>query len=222
MGWVWKDDDESEEFKSSSSVGEIEAYKKQSSDEVCSTRKVVRSNCKTEEVEPVKFLCKCEKTEEVLREFLGNFGPASRLASKIDVDEFDEASTSHSDEVGSQPRSENRCRRRKEKDRFAPIGIRNPPPLIKFRESSWLNDAFAESLNRGKDGDWGETDLRWRRIGGGGETVVMEKEREDCLKEVLGGGGAMTNWWGMVVYRTGGLFVVGEAMAKLVAADWFR
>ncbi|CAL1396131.1 unnamed protein product [Linum trigynum] len=180
MGWVWKDDDESEEFKSSSSAGEIEAYKKQSSDEVCSTRKVVRSNCKTEEVEPGKFLRKCEKTEEVLREFLGNFGPASRLAIKIDVDEFDEATTSHS------------------------------------------GDAAEWGLNPDLDVDWGEIDLRWRQIGGGDKTVVMEKESEDCSKEVLGGGGAMTNWWWMVVYWTRGLFVVREAMAKLVAADWFR
>ncbi|CAL1372258.1 unnamed protein product [Linum trigynum] len=87
MGWVWKDDDESEEFKSSSSAGEVEAYKKQSSDEVCSTRKVVRSNCKTEEVEPGKFLRKCEKTEEVLRECLGK--PTEVLKSNKEYTEED-------------------------------------------------------------------------------------------------------------------------------------
>ncbi|XP_022765788.1 uncharacterized protein LOC111310571, partial [Durio zibethinus] len=37
----------------------------------CSTRKVVQSNCKTEEVEPGKFVRKCEKTEKVLRECIG-------------------------------------------------------------------------------------------------------------------------------------------------------
>ncbi|KAL5545666.1 hypothetical protein UlMin_005353 [Ulmus minor] len=37
----------------------------------CITRKVVRSQCTTEEVEPGKFLRKCEKTEEILRDCVG-------------------------------------------------------------------------------------------------------------------------------------------------------
>jgi len=56
MGWVWSDDD------NNSSSG---------SDERCSTRKVVKSQCKTEEVEPGKFVRKCEKIEELLKTCAG-------------------------------------------------------------------------------------------------------------------------------------------------------
>ncbi|KAF5747755.1 hypothetical protein HS088_TW05G00482 [Tripterygium wilfordii] len=74
MGWVWRDDaaDRSgdEEFgvynpKSPNNLDDS------SSDDRCSTRRVVRSQCKTEELEPGKFVRKCEKTEEILRDFLG-------------------------------------------------------------------------------------------------------------------------------------------------------
>lgn len=64
MGWVWREDEPDEfnnsENPNSSSIGDR-----------CSTRKVVRSQCKTEEVEPGKFIRKCEKTEEVLRDCIG-------------------------------------------------------------------------------------------------------------------------------------------------------
>ncbi|XP_065857504.1 fra a 1-associated protein [Euphorbia lathyris] len=63
MGWVWKDD-----FNSSLPSGDLSSS---SGGKACSTRKVVKSQCRTEEVEPGKFIRKCEKTEEVLRECLG-------------------------------------------------------------------------------------------------------------------------------------------------------
>jgi hypothetical protein len=64
MGWVWRDDEE-DEFDSS--AGGV------SSGERCSTRKVVKSQCRTEEVEPGKFIRKCEKTEQVLKECVGKY-----------------------------------------------------------------------------------------------------------------------------------------------------
>ncbi|CAN1772507.1 Fra a 1-associated protein [Linum perenne] len=89
MGWVWRDDDESEDRKSSSAAGEIDEENKVSSwsDQSCSTRKVLRSSCKTEEVEPGRFVQKCEKTEEVLRECLGK--PTEVLESKKEYTEED-------------------------------------------------------------------------------------------------------------------------------------
>ncbi|KAJ4825772.1 hypothetical protein Tsubulata_015911 [Turnera subulata] len=73
MGWVWRDDDDVEEGKGISGYTNPNPSHPSSSpsDEVCSTRRTVKSKCRTEEVEPGKFLRKCEKTEEVLRECLG-------------------------------------------------------------------------------------------------------------------------------------------------------
>lgn len=65
MGWVWRDDEPADE------ISEYWRGPDSSSGKVCSTRKVVKSQCNTEEVEPGKFLRKCEKTEEILRECLG-------------------------------------------------------------------------------------------------------------------------------------------------------
>ncbi|CAN0847682.1 Fra a 1-associated protein [Linum grandiflorum] len=89
MGWVWRDDDESEDSKSSSATGEFNEEKKESlwSDQACSTKEVLRTSCKTEEVEPGRFVLKCEKTEEVLRECLGM--PAEVLQSKKEYTEED-------------------------------------------------------------------------------------------------------------------------------------
>lgn len=73
MGWVWSDDD-----NNNSSSG---------SDERCSTRKVVKSQCKTEEVEPGKFIRKCEKTEELLKTCAGK--PVEVLQSNKEYTEED-------------------------------------------------------------------------------------------------------------------------------------
>ncbi|XVE96247.1 hypothetical protein REPUB_Repub02eG0205000 [Reevesia pubescens] len=75
MGWVWKDDP-SDSVASTAGDGNR-----------CSTRKVVRSQCKTEEVEPGKFVRKCEKTEELLRECIGR--PVEVLQSTKEYTEDD-------------------------------------------------------------------------------------------------------------------------------------
>ncbi|XP_039022662.1 fra a 1-associated protein [Hibiscus syriacus] len=75
MGWVWKDEpDDAVDV----TAGEGDR---------CSTSKVVRSNCKTEEIEPGKFVRKCEKTEEVLRECVGR--PVEVLQSNKEYTEED-------------------------------------------------------------------------------------------------------------------------------------
>ncbi|KAK8488472.1 hypothetical protein V6N13_025050 [Hibiscus sabdariffa] len=75
MGWVWKDEP-NDAAEATARDGDR-----------CSTRKVVRSNCKTEEVEPGKFVRKCEKTEEVLRECVGR--PVEVLQSNKEYTEED-------------------------------------------------------------------------------------------------------------------------------------
>ncbi|XP_004303421.1 PREDICTED: uncharacterized protein LOC101309175 [Fragaria vesca subsp. vesca] len=67
MGWVWKDDDEQGGHVNPSAAD----ISPRLDGDRCSTRKVVRTQCKTEEVEPGKFIRKCEKTEEVLRDCVG-------------------------------------------------------------------------------------------------------------------------------------------------------
>ncbi|GAB4857178.1 hypothetical protein Ancab_015086 [Ancistrocladus abbreviatus] len=69
MGWVWRDDEESRDADSSS--GDHSGGYGAGSDELCSTRKIIKSNCSTEEVEPGKFIRKCEKTEQILRNCVG-------------------------------------------------------------------------------------------------------------------------------------------------------
>ncbi|CAL9026227.1 unnamed protein product [Prunus brigantina] len=64
MGWVWRDDEDD----NNSTAGDINP---RSDGERCSTRKVVKTQCKTEEVEPGKFVRKCEKTEQLLRDCAG-------------------------------------------------------------------------------------------------------------------------------------------------------
>ncbi|KAG4215810.1 hypothetical protein ERO13_A01G200000v2 [Gossypium hirsutum] len=75
MGWVWKDEP-NDAVESSARDGDH-----------CSTRKVVQSKCKTEEVEPGKLVRKCEKTEEVLRECFGR--PVEVLQSTKEYTEDD-------------------------------------------------------------------------------------------------------------------------------------
>ncbi|XP_004494268.1 fra a 1-associated protein [Cicer arietinum] len=74
MGWVWSDDDS----QLNTSSGSDERY---------STRKIVKSQCRTEEVEPGKFVKKCEKTEELLRTCTGK--PVEVLQSNKEYTEED-------------------------------------------------------------------------------------------------------------------------------------
>ncbi|CAJ1881816.1 unnamed protein product [Sphenostylis stenocarpa] len=74
MGWVWRDDNGDELRRDVSSEG-------------CSTTKVVKSQCRTEEVESGKFLRKCEKTEELLRNCIGK--PVEVLQSNKEYTEED-------------------------------------------------------------------------------------------------------------------------------------
>ncbi|KAK0585873.1 hypothetical protein LWI29_035457 [Acer saccharum] len=88
MGWVWRDDD-SDDFNNStaSDVTRFQNPNVSSNTDQCSTRKVVRSQCKTEQVEPGKFIKKCEKTEEVFRDCIGK--PVELLKSTTEYTEDD-------------------------------------------------------------------------------------------------------------------------------------
>ncbi|TYK25344.1 uncharacterized protein E5676_scaffold352G004830 [Cucumis melo var. makuwa] len=83
MGWVWIDD--TGDLDSSAVDGaKFDNSTYPSSSDRCSTRNVVRSHCKTEEVEPGKFVRKCERTEEILRDCIGRtvFSTDACLVSK--------------------------------------------------------------------------------------------------------------------------------------------
>ncbi|KAF8108981.1 hypothetical protein N665_0104s0287 [Sinapis alba] len=69
MGWVWRDDDSSD--AGSNDVTNHQPLGDSAAEVNCSTSTVVRSKCKTEEVEPGKFVRKCDKTEEILRHCFG-------------------------------------------------------------------------------------------------------------------------------------------------------
>ena len=84
MGWKWVDDDDNEPLDSISSpkgLGDlVNPNPRNSMEERSSTRRIVKSSCRTEEVEPGRFIRKCDKTEQILRESLGRY---SILAIKI-------------------------------------------------------------------------------------------------------------------------------------------
>lgn len=65
---MWKDDDTRSGKVNESNTGAGDSF---ASAGRCSTRKIVTSNCKTEEVEPGKFVRKCEKTEQLLKDCAG-------------------------------------------------------------------------------------------------------------------------------------------------------
>jgi len=75
MGWKWVDDEEpSSEISSSKGFGDLlNPNPRNSMEERSSTRRIVKSSCRTEEVEPGRFVRKCDKTEQVLRESLGRY-----------------------------------------------------------------------------------------------------------------------------------------------------
>ncbi|KAH0932715.1 hypothetical protein BRARA_C01804 [Brassica rapa] len=69
MGWVWRDDSSVSNDAGNDSTDQ--PPRNSAADGNCSTTTVVRSKCKTEEVEPGKFVRKCDKTEEILRHCFG-------------------------------------------------------------------------------------------------------------------------------------------------------
>ncbi|CAL9042862.1 fra a 1-associated protein-like [Musa acuminata AAA Group] len=56
-------------------------------EERCSTQMVVRSTCRTEEVQPGRFVRKCEKTEQTLKDCVGR--PVELVESKTEHTEDD-------------------------------------------------------------------------------------------------------------------------------------
>ncbi|XP_028777533.1 uncharacterized protein LOC114745863 [Neltuma alba] len=85
MGWIWRDDDDGQQM-SSRDISEFGRSDSPTQDR-CSTRKVVKSQCRTEEVEPGRFVRKCEKTEEVLRDCIGK--PVEVIQSNKEFTEED-------------------------------------------------------------------------------------------------------------------------------------
>ncbi|KAK6126520.1 hypothetical protein DH2020_039754 [Rehmannia glutinosa] len=80
MGWLWKNDDSDYISSSSNPRGDDNS-------DPCATRKVVRSQCRTEEVEPGKFIRKCEKTEQIFKDCLGR--PSEIVQSNKEYTEED-------------------------------------------------------------------------------------------------------------------------------------
>lgn len=70
MGWRWHDDD----GDSGRGLGGVPDLAGGGGDGAqCATRRVVQSRCHTEEVEPGRFVRKCEKTEQLLRDCVGRY-----------------------------------------------------------------------------------------------------------------------------------------------------
>ncbi|KAK9122964.1 hypothetical protein Sjap_012566 [Stephania japonica] len=63
MVWVWRDDDEDEGLK--------DVNPRSDGGDRCSNQRIVKFDCRTEEVEPGRFVRKCEKTEQILRSCVG-------------------------------------------------------------------------------------------------------------------------------------------------------
>ncbi|VFQ74146.1 unnamed protein product [Cuscuta campestris] len=75
MGWVWQDDDDGSRSSGSGvdiNIGSGNPSRSPAADGGnFSTRKVVMTQCRTEESEPGKFIRKCEKTEQIFRDCAG-------------------------------------------------------------------------------------------------------------------------------------------------------
>ncbi|KAL8505228.1 hypothetical protein ACS0TY_016448 [Phlomoides rotata] len=73
MGSLWKDDDS--------------GYFSSGSGDRCSTRKVVKSKCHTEEVESGRFIRKCEKSQQIFKDCVGR--PSEMIESNEEYTEED-------------------------------------------------------------------------------------------------------------------------------------
>lgn len=72
MGWKWSESSSSS-FPSLGfpETSELENPNPRQEADRCWMSRTVKSKCKTHEIEPGKFVRKCEKTEELLRECVG-------------------------------------------------------------------------------------------------------------------------------------------------------
>jgi hypothetical protein len=86
MGWRWHDDGEGEDDGGRGiGLGGVPDLAGRGGGEEgarVGTRRVVQSRCHTEEVEPGRFVRKCEKTEQLLRDCVGRYN--SRLIPAFD------------------------------------------------------------------------------------------------------------------------------------------
>ncbi|KAL2543042.1 hypothetical protein Adt_04020 [Abeliophyllum distichum] len=91
MGWVWKNNDDSDSISSSAGdIGEFDVSLNPRGDgngDRCATRRIVSSQCRTEEVEPGKFIRKCEKTEQIFKDCVGR--PSEMVQSNNEYTEED-------------------------------------------------------------------------------------------------------------------------------------
>ncbi|PIN07468.1 hypothetical protein CDL12_19966 [Handroanthus impetiginosus] len=87
MGWLGKNHNSDYVSFSSGDVGEFHGSSGNDNSGRCATRKVVRSQCRTEEVEPGKFIRKCEKTEETFKDCVGR--PSEMVQSNKEYTEED-------------------------------------------------------------------------------------------------------------------------------------
>ncbi|KAL6507810.1 hypothetical protein OROGR_024005 [Orobanche gracilis] len=91
MGWVWKNDDDDFSSGGVPKFGDTSNPSCGGSDDGdgghCATRKIVRSQCRTEEVEPGKFIRKCEKTEQIFKHSVGR--PSEMVQSNKEYTEED-------------------------------------------------------------------------------------------------------------------------------------
>ncbi|CAL4954330.1 unnamed protein product [Urochloa decumbens] len=84
MGWRWHDDD-GDSGRGLAGVPDLAGDGGEGAQ--CATRRVVQSRCHTEEVEPGRFVRKCEKTEQLLRDCVGR--PSELVESKTENTEED-------------------------------------------------------------------------------------------------------------------------------------
>ncbi|KAJ0982613.1 hypothetical protein J5N97_010868 [Dioscorea zingiberensis] len=73
MGWKWVDEpsDSLPSSRGLGSAGELTNPNPRSVEDRCGMRKIVSSNCRTEEVEPGRFIRKCENKEQIFRDCVG-------------------------------------------------------------------------------------------------------------------------------------------------------
>ena len=72
MGWRWHDDGD-DGGRGLGDIPDLAGGGGGGDGERCATRRVVQSRCHTKEVEPGRFVRKCEKTEQLLRDCVGRY-----------------------------------------------------------------------------------------------------------------------------------------------------